>query len=406
MYDLIMVRYGEMTLKKKNYQNFQKQVNQNIISKLNKFPKLTFTKTNYRFYIHLHGEDYQNITKELDTVVGLSSYSLCREVNPDYDAIASAAIELINFEKESINLSFKVETNRSDKRFPATSIEISKEVSRRILPKIPGLRVDVHHPDLTLSIDLRTEGTYIFVKSLPGLGGLPGGMSGRGLLMVSGGIDSPVAGYLCLRKGIDITALHFASPPYTSDMALQKVIDLLAELSKYAPDSKIKLLVCPFTKIQTAIHQKANPIYSVTLMRRQMYKIADQVARKQNFDVIINGESVGQVASQTLESMAVINEVTNLPVLRPLVTFDKSEIIKIARKINTFDISIRPYEDCCTVFLPEHPVIKPRLNKVLMEEEKCKFGNLLEEAISGIKEIPISYKNKISVFEKSDNFEI
>ncbi|MGI6768220.1 MAG: tRNA uracil 4-sulfurtransferase ThiI [Bacilli bacterium] len=406
MYDLIMVRYGEMTLKKKNYQNFQKQVNQNIISKLNKFPKLTFTKTNYRFYIHLHGEDYQNITKELDTVVGLSSYSLCREVNPDYDAIASAAIELINFEKESINLSFKVETNRSDKRFPATSIEISKEVSRRILPKIPGLRVDVHHPDLTLSIDLRTEGTYIFVKSLPGLGGLPGGMSGRGLLMVSGGIDSPVAGYLCLRKGIDITALHFASPPYTSDMALQKVIDLLAELSKYAPDSKIKLLVCPFTKIQTAIHQKANPIYSVTLMRRQMYKIADQVARKQNFDVIINGESVGQVASQTLESMAVINEVTNLPVLRPLVTFDKSEIIKIARKINTFDISIRPYEDCCTVFLPEHPVIKPRLNKVLMEEEKCKFGNLLEEAISGIKEMPISYKNKISVFEKSDNFEI
>lgn len=406
MYDLIMVRYGEMTLKKKNYQNFQKQVNQNIISKLNKFPKLTFTKTNYRFYIHLHGEDYQNITKELDTVVGLSSYSLCREVNPDYDAIASAAIELINFEKESINLSFKVETNRSDKRFPATSIEISKEVSRRILPKIPGLRVDVHHPDLTLSIDLRTEGTYIFVKSLPGLGGLPGGMSGRGLLMVSGGIDSPVAGYLCLRKGIDITALHFASPPYTSDMALQKVIDLLAELSKYAPDSKIKLLVCPFTKIQTAIHQKANPIYSVTLMRRQMYKIADQVARKQNFDVIINGESVGQVASQTLESMAVINEVTNLPVLRPLVTFDKSEIIKIARKINTFDISIRPYEDCCTVFLPEHPVIKPRLNKVLMEEEKCKFGNLLEEAISGIEEIPISYKNKISVFEKSDNFEI
>ncbi|HHX80768.1 MAG TPA: tRNA 4-thiouridine(8) synthase ThiI [Acholeplasmataceae bacterium] len=406
MYDLIMVRYGEMTLKKKNYQNFQKQVNQNIISKLNKFPKLTFTKTNYRFYIHLHGEDYQNITKELDTVVGLSSYSLCREVNPDYDAIASAAIELINFEKESINLSFKVETNRSDKRFPATSIEISKEVSRRILPKIPGLRVDVHHPDLTLSIDLRTEGTYIFVKSLPGLGGLPGGMSGRGLLMVSGGIDSPVAGYLCLRKGIDITALHFASPPYTSDMALQKVIDLLAELSKYAPDSKIKLLVCPFTKIQTAIHQKANPIYSVTLMRRQMYKIADQVARKQNFDVIINGESVGQVASQTLESMAVINEVTNLPVLRPLVTFDKSEIIKIARKINTFDISIRPYEDCCTVFLPEHPVIKPRLNKVLMEEEKCKFGNLLEEAISGIEEMPISYKNKISVFEKSDNFEI
>jgi thiamine biosynthesis protein ThiI len=406
MYDLIMVRYGEMTLKKKNYQNFQKQVNQNITSKLNRFSKLTFTKTNYRFYIHLNGEDYREVVKELDTVVGLSSYSLCREVNPDYDEIASAAVELINYEKESINLSFKVETNRSDKRFPATSIEISKEVARRILPKIPGLRVDVHHPDLTLSIDLRTEGTFIFVKSLPGLGGLPGGMSGRGLLMVSGGIDSPVAGYLCLRKGIDITALHFASPPYTSDMALQKVIDLLSELSKYALNSKITLLVCPFTKIQTAIHQKADPNYSVTLMRRQMYRIADAIARKQNFDVIINGESVGQVASQTLESMAVINEVTNLPVLRPLVTYDKSEIIKIARKINTYDISIRPYEDCCTIFLPEHPVIKPRLNKVLVEEEKCEFGNLVEEAIAEIEEMSITYKNKISVFEKSDNFEI
>jgi thiamine biosynthesis protein ThiI len=406
MYDLIMVRYGEMTLKKKNYQNFQKQVNQNITSKLNRFSKLTFTKTNYRFYIHLNGEDYREVVKELDTVVGLSSYSLCREVNPDYDEIASAAVELINYEKESINLSFKVETNRSDKRFPATSIEISKEVARRILPKIPGLRVDVHHPDLTLSIDLRTEGTFIFVKSLPGLGGLPGGMSGRGLLMVSGGIDSPVAGYLCLRKGIDITALHFASPPYTSDMALQKVIDLLSELSKYALNSKITLLVCPFTKIQTAIHQKADPNYSVTLMRRQMYRIADAIARKQNFDVIINGESVGQVASQTLESIAVINEVTNLPVLRPLVTYDKSEIIKIARKINTYDISIRPYEDCCTIFLPEHPVIKPRLNKVLVEEEKCEFGNLVEEAIAEIEEMSITYKNKISVFEKSDNFEI
>lgn len=406
MYDLIMVRYGEMTLKKKNYQNFQKQVNQNITSKLNRFSKLTFTKTNYRFYIHLNGEDYREVVKELDTVVGLSSYSLCREVNPDYDEIASAAVELINYEKESINLSFKVETNRSDKRFPATSIEISKEVARRILPKIPGLRVDVHHPDLTLSIDLRTEGTFIFVKSLPGLGGLPGGMSGRGLLMVSGGIDSPVAGYLCLRKGIDITALHFASPPYTSDMALQKVIDLLSELSKYALNSKITLLVCPFTKIQTAIHQKADPNYSVTLMRRQMYRIADAIARKQNFDVIINGESVGQVASQTLESMAVINEVTNLPVLRPLVTYDKSEIIKIARKINTYDISIRPYEDCCTIFLPEHPVIKPRLNKVLVEEEKCEFGNLVEEAIVEIEEMSITYKNKISVFEKSENFEI
>ena len=175
-------------------------------------------------------------------------------------------------------------------------------------------------------------------------------MSGRGLLMLSGGIDSPVAGYLCLRKGIELTALHFASPPYTSDMALQKVIDILAELSKYTIKGEIALLVCPFTKIQTAIHQKSDPAYTVTLMRRQMYKIADMLARNENYSALVNGESVGQVASQTLESLAVINEVTNLPVLRPLATYDKAEIMKIARKINTYEISIRPYEDCCTVF--------------------------------------------------------
>lgn len=406
MYDLILVRYGEMTLKKKNYQNFLKQANINIKSKLKKFPNLTFTNTNYRFYIYLNGEDYQKVIEELDTIVGLTSYSLCKKVKPDYEEIANAAVELINNEKEQINLSFKVETSRSDKSFPATSIEISQEVAKRILPKVPGLSVDVHNPDITLSIELRSEGTFIFVKTIAGLGGLPGGTSGRGLLMISGGIDSPVAGYLCLRKGIELTALHFASPPYTSDLALQKVIDLLTELSKYTVDAEINLLVCPFTKIQTAIHQKADPSYIVTIMRRQMYKIATAIAKKENIDVLINGESIGQVASQTLESMVVINDVTNLPVIRPLATFDKTEIIKIARKINTYDISIRPYEDCCTIFLPEHPVIKPRLNNVLREEGKCGLDDLVEEAIYGVKKITVSYKNKVSLFENSGNFDI
>ncbi|MFY9421802.1 MAG: tRNA uracil 4-sulfurtransferase ThiI [Bacilli bacterium] len=406
MYDLILVRYGEMTLKKKNYQNFLKQININIKNKLEKFPNLTFKNTNFRFYIYLNGEDYRNVIKELDTVVGLSSYSLCLEVKPDYDEIARAGIALINYEKEQINLSFKVETNRSDKNFPATSIEISQAVAKRILPKVPGLTVDVHHPDMTLSVDLRPEGTFVFVKTEPGLGGLPSGMSGRGLLMLSGGIDSPVAGYLCLRKGIELTALHFASPPYTSDMALQKVIDILAELSKYTLKGEIALLVCPFTKIQTAIHQKSDPAYTVTLMRRQMYKIADMLARNENYSALVNGESVGQVASQTLESLAVINEVTNLPVLRPLATYDKAEIMKIARKINTYEISIRPYEDCCTVFLPEHPIIKPRLQKVLAQEAKCELDGLLSEALEGMERISVSYKNKISLFEKKDNFQI
>ncbi|HHZ11914.1 MAG TPA: tRNA 4-thiouridine(8) synthase ThiI, partial [Acholeplasmataceae bacterium] len=204
-----------MTLKKKNYQSFLKQVNTNIKARLAKFPKLTFSSTNFRFYIHLNGEDYRMVLEELDTVVGLSSYSLCLQVKPDFDEIAAAGVALINYEKEGINISFKVETNRSDKNFPATSLEISKEIAKRVLPKVPGLTVDVHNPDIVLSIDLRTEGTFVYVKTLPGLGGLPSGMSGRGLLMISGGIDSPVAGYLCLKKGIDLTAIHFASPPYT-----------------------------------------------------------------------------------------------------------------------------------------------------------------------------------------------
>jgi thiamine biosynthesis protein ThiI len=405
MYDLILVRYGEMTLKKKNYQSFLKQVNTNIKARLAKFPKLTFSSTNFRFYIHLNGEDYRMVLEELDTVVGLSSYSLCLQVKPDFDEIAAAGVALINYEKEGINISFKVETNRSDKNFPATSLEISKEIAKRVLPKVPGLTVDVHNPDIVLSIDLRTEGTFVYVKTLPGLGGLPSGMSGRGLLMISGGIDSPVAGYLCLKKGIDLTAIHFASPPYTSDMALQKVIDLLQELSKYTLKEEINLLVVPFTKIQTAIHQKADSAYIVTLMRRQMYKIADMVARKENISVLINGESIGQVASQTLESMAVINEVTNMPIIRPLATYDKTEIMEIARKINTYDISIRPYEDCCTVFVPEHPVIKPRLKNVLVQEEKCNLEALLPEAVAGIERYTVSFKNKISIFEKN-TFEI
>ncbi|MDD3999526.1 MAG: tRNA 4-thiouridine(8) synthase ThiI [Bacilli bacterium] len=406
MYDLIMVRYGEMTLKKKNYPSFQKQVNQNIQNKLNRFPNLRFSSTYHRFYIYLNGTDIPAIIDELDTIVGLSSYSLCKEVKADYDEIALVGKELIELEKGSANISFKVETHRGDKSFPATSIEISQEVAKRVLPLISGLRVDVHQPDYTLSIDLRSEGTYVFVKSMPGLGGLPGGTAGQGLLMISGGIDSPVAGFLCLRKGINLTALHFSSPPYTSDMALQKVIDLLQELSRYTAEGEIKLLICPYTKIQTAIHNNANPIYLITLMRRQMYKIADKLSKTMGFDVIINGESVGQVASQTLESIKVVNEVTNLPILRPLITYDKKEIIKIAKKIKTFDISIRPYEDCCTVFVPKHPIIKPRLQKVLLEELKCNLDPLIKEALENIEEMTLSFNKKTSVFEKSDNFEI
>lgn len=397
-YDIILVRYGEMTLKKKNYKQFLQKVNDNIKKKCADIEGLKFFNTDYRFYIYLNGNDYNEVIQRLNTVVGLYSYSLCVSVDPNYDAIASKAIELI---KEEMNgeTTFKVETNRSNKEFPATSIQISQEIAKRILPKVEGLKVNVHNPQITLHIDLRCEGTYIFVKEVKGLGGYPSGIQGKGLLMMSGGIDSPVAGFLTIKKGVDLTAIHYYSPPYTSLNALQKVVDLLEKLAVYTSNGKIKLLVVPFTKVQDRIHEKANQIYMVTLMRRAMYKIADKICENRGISIIVNGESIGQVASQTLESMVVVNEVTNKPIIRPVATYDKEEIIAVARKIGTYDISIRPYEDCCTVFVPEHPVIKPDIDKVKSEEAKCDFDDLIEEAIANIEEINLNYKDKYSVFE-------
>ena len=405
LYDILLIRYGEMTLKKKNYKQFLDKINRLIKEKCKKFNELKFSNTDYRFYIYLNGVDYLEVVKVLDTIPGLYSYSLCSSVDPNYDSIAKRAIELLNEEVNGKNKTFKVETNRGDKSFKATSIEISQEVAKRVLPNVNGLSVDVHNPDITLNIDLRTEGTYIFIKSIKGLGGYPAGINGTGLVMMSGGIDSPVASFLCIKKGINIKAIHYASPPYTSLNSLQKVVDLLQVLTNYTEHGKIDLYVVPFTKIQDEIHNKADKIYLVTLMRRAMYKIGAKICEKENINVIINGESIGQVASQTLESMKVVNEVTNIPIIRPLCTYDKEEIIALSRKINTYDISIKPYEDCCTVFVPEHPVIKPDIERVKFEESKCTdMDSLIEEAINNIEIIHLNNKDKYSVFKDDIEF--
>lgn len=416
-YDIILVRFGEMTLKKKNYKQFLDRVVQNIKKKCSVFKELTYTHTDYRFYIYLNGVNYQDVIERLNLVSGLYSYSLCKvvkKINEDlaidnigseYDNIANIASEMIKEETNGKPTTFKVETNRGNKKFPATSIEISQEIAKRILPTIDNLHVDVHNPELTLNIDLRYEGTYVFVKDIKGLGGYPAGMSGYGLLMMSGGLDSPVAGFLSIKKGVNLKAIHYFSPPYTSLNALQKVVDLLEKLAIYTHTESIELYVVPFTKIQDRIHEKANQIYMVTLMRRAMYKIADKVCRNKDIDVIINGESIGQVASQTLESMKVVNDVTSIPIIRPLATYDKEDIVQIARKIGTYDISIRPYEDCCTVFVPEHPVIKPDLEKVIEEENKCNLDGLIEDATNNIEKITLNTKHKHSVFGE-DNIEI
>lgn len=402
MYDVILVRYGEMTLKKKNYQTFLRKINNNIINKCHSLPKLTFFNTSYRFYINLNGEDYHQVIDILNTVVGLSSYSLCKRIDNKLENIAHCAIDIINKERPKKEFSFKVETHRADKSYPLTSIEISQQVAKMVIPAISGMSVDVHNPDLTIFIDLRSEGTYVYTNAIKGLGGYPSGIAGRGLLMISGGIDSPVAGFLCLRKGINMDAIHYASPPHTSDMALQKVIDLLERIAHYNLDGKINLYVVPFTDIQMKIYQNSNNIYAITLMRRAMYKIADMFAREHSYDCLINGESIGQVASQTLESMKVVNEVTNLPIIRPLATYDKEEIIEVSRKIKTYDISIQPYEDCCTIFVPEHPVIKPQLNSVLQEENKCMLDEEIITAYNNIVKYELNIKKKTNVFEESN----
>lgn len=405
MYDLILVRYGEMTLKKKNYHQFLKKINENIKSKCQRFKNIKYQITDYRFYIYLNGEPYEEVLAELNTVVGLCSFSLCKKVEPDYDSISKTAIEMIKEEMGGVSKTFKVETNRGNKSFPATSIEISQQVAKRILPNVEGLRVDVHNPQIILNVDLRYEGTYIFVSSIKGLGGYPSGIAGKGLLMMSGGIDSPVAGFLTIKKGVNLTAIHYASPPYTSDNALQKVIDLVQILANYTSNGKMNLLVVPFTKIQDAIHQKANQVYMVTLMRRAMYKIASMVCEKNDIDVIVNGESIGQVASQTLESMKVVNEVTSLPIIRPVATYDKEEIVEVAKRIKTYATSIKPYEDCCTVFVPEHPIIKPKIEYVINEENKCELNELISEAFNNIEKIELNNTEKYSLFNK-EKFEI
>ncbi|HOH58404.1 MAG TPA: tRNA uracil 4-sulfurtransferase ThiI [Bacilli bacterium] len=405
MYNIILVRYGEMTLKKANYKEFLKAINTNIKRKLKQFLKLQFSNTDCRFYIHLNGEDYLEVIKVLDTISGLASYSPCLKVTSDLEEVAKQSISLIK-EENLERKTFKVETKRSNKTYPLTSQEITQKVAGLILKEIK-LEVDVHHPDFVLNIELRNEETYIYLRNYLGMGGLPAGTGGNGLLMMSGGIDSPVAGFLALRKGIALKAIHFASPPYTSNLSLQKVIDLTKEISKYSEFEELELLVVPFTEIQIAIQKYCNPTYLITLMRRAMYKIAEQVALKEGMSIIVNGESVGQVASQTVESMMVVNEVTNFPVIRPLVTYDKQEIVDVAKKINTYNVSILPYEDCCTVFVPKHPVIRPKVETAKKEEEKYEMNQLIKEAVSNIKRITLSYNEEYFVGgEDKDKYEI
>lgn len=403
MYNHILIRYGELSLKKSNRNQFIKQITNHIKSILKPFSNLEFESRGMRFYIILNNEPLEEIIPLLKKVPGLYSFSPVAKCESNLDDIKELAVQVLK-QEELENKTIKVETNRANKNFTISSLEITKEISRHLFRNIDNLKANVHNPDITINVDVRDEGTFIFTKIYYGLGGLPSGSLGKAMLMVSGGIDSVMAGYEVIKKGIDIEAIHFASPPYTSDMAVQKVVDLLEVLTSYKHDQKILLHIVPFTKIQDAIYQNVREDYGITIMRRMMYRIATSVANRQKALAIVNGENVGQVASQTLESISVIGEVTKMPVIRPLATLDKSDIIEKARLCGTYDISIRPYEDCCTVFVPKHPQIKPRLDVAQKLEASFDYESLTNEAIENIEHVVLRSGQHHQVIKVEDDF--
>ena len=377
-YDHIMIRFGELSTKGKNKKQFIHLLYNNVRHALKDFNNLEIEERYDHIYVKLNGEDYEPIIDRLQDISGIQGLSLVYKCESDIEEIKKSSLELI---KQEEGKTFKVKCKRSNKKFPLISDEIIRKVAPVIL-RNTNLTVDVHNPDITLAIEVRDEGTYIYVKTFEGAGGYPLGIAGKSMHMLSGGIDSPVAAYLLMKRGVTIECIHFASPPYTQEAVIYKLEDILKKLNRY--QEKIRLNIVPFTKIQEAIYDNVPESYCITLMRRMMFRLASRLSLRRNCPVISSGESVGQVASQTLQSIHVINEVTNIPVIRPCATMDKLEIIKISKKIDTYEISIRPYEDCCTIFTPKAPKTAPHLKEVQEFEEKFEWESLLEDALNNI----------------------
>lgn len=372
MKKVIIIRYGEIYLKGDNRNYFESLLAQNINYVL-KDCKYNLKRIRGRFIITDFNEE-DVIISRLSYIFGIYSYSLGNVVKSDLEIIKETVLKTIQNGR-----TFKVSTNRADKTFPINSQEISAEIGGFILERVPGLKVDLHNPDFMVYIDLREDGnTFIYSSVSKGIGGLPVGCSGKGLLMLSGGIDSPVAGYMMAKRGLKLGGVHFFSFPYTSELAKDKVIQLSQILSKY--NNGMDLYIVPFTKIQEKINS-LNTTYTVILMRRYMMRIINSLAEKFGYKAIITGESLAQVASQTLESMTVTNQISRLPVFRPVIGMDKEEIIDRSRKMETYDISILPYDDCCTVFVPKHPVTKPSFASIEKLEKLLELDILVDEAI-------------------------
>ncbi len=383
MKKVILIKYGELTTKKDNRKFFIKTLRNNILDKLSDY-NIAVTDDYYRMFIEVNEDDIDSITSKLKCIFGIHEIAVCyKDENVTEEEIKKVSLMVM---KEEDFCTFKVETKRSDKSFPIKSMDMNNIIGSLILKNIE-CKVDVHNPEIILNIEIRREGFYIYTKGIKCLGGYPVGTLGRGLLMLSGGIDSPVAGYMTIKRGVELYYLYFESRPHTSIEARNKVRDLARKLEKYNTNGK--LMVVNFTKIQETIYKNLDTTYLITIMRRMMYRIAERVAKKNKCLAIVNGESVGQVASQTLASMIAVNDVTNYPILRPLCSFDKLDIIEISKKIDTYDISILPYEDCCTVFVPRHPVINPNLKHIYSEEAKIDFDTLINEAVNTIEVVDL-----------------
>lgn len=384
--EFILIRFGELALKGKNRKQFEVQLQENIKSQL-KGLQIKIQRTFGRMYIFLNGEDYELVKSKLKNVFGIKSFSPARKAELDLEDIRRVALDMLRSVQPQ-PATFKVNVRRPNKRFPYNSGEMNHLVGAHLLIHTEHIKVDVHQPDVEVLIEIRDDGAYVMCERIEAVGGLPIGTSGKAMLMLSGGIDSPVAGYLCLKRGVRIEGVHFHSYPFTSERAKQKVIDLTKKLARFV--GHIKLHIVPFTEIQTQIKQHVPDDYSITIMRRFMLRITEQLAEQQGALGIATGENIGQVASQTMHSMRTINAVTNFPMIRPLVTMDKLEIIKLAQDIDTYDLSILPYEDCCTIFQPKSPKTKPTIKQSVHFEKRLDVEQLIADAVEQTEVLIIS----------------
>ncbi|WP_294955989.1 tRNA uracil 4-sulfurtransferase ThiI [uncultured Lactobacillus sp.] len=397
-YTEIMVRYGELSTKGKNRKDFIGRLAGNVTKVLREFPQVEIYPRHDRMHIVLNDAPFEEVDKRLKRVFGIQTYSPTIKVEKTLAKIEETALALMK-ETFKKGMTFKVNTKRSDHQFLYDTNELNKMVGDYLFDNMENLKVEMKHPDIVLRIEVRKDAVYISNQLLHGAGGMPVGTGGRAVMMLSGGIDSPVASYLALKRGVDIEMAHFYSPPYTTEKALNKAKELTGILANYA--GKINFIAVPFAEIQETIKEKIPEGYLMTVQRRFMLQLADKIRAKRRGLAIFNGESVGQVASQTLESMAAINDVTTTPVVRPVATMDKTEIINLAEKIGTFDLSIQPFEDCCTIFAPPRPKTKPKIDKAREFENRLDVEGLIDRALAGIQVTSI-YPNDKFLADKAE----